>query len=74
MRKQTTTHLRGDQKEWLPEYASGLGLGESELLRILVERERRTRWLETVLNNVSSPTSDLSADTLERWLQQAGSR
>ncbi len=70
---QTTAHLGQEQKEWLAAYAASLRLGESELLRILIEKERRTRWLEAVLNDVGGAGQNLTSDMLVRWLQQSGS-
>jgi hypothetical protein len=45
MRTQITVYLHGDSKEWLRGYAARCGLGESEVVRLLVQREAEIKWL-----------------------------
>ena len=50
MRTQITAYLHGDTKIWLRKYAEECGLGESEVVRLLIEREQRVRWLRWALS------------------------
>lgn len=45
MRRQVTVYLKSAQMDWLADYASELGLDRSEVVRLLVEREREVGWL-----------------------------
>lgn len=49
MRPQITAYLHLDTKEWLTKYASKLRLPRSEVVRLLVERERQIGWLSWAL-------------------------
>jgi hypothetical protein len=46
MRPQITAYLHLDTKEWLTEYAAKLRLPCSDVVRLLVERERQVGWLK----------------------------
>jgi hypothetical protein len=46
MRPQITAYLQLDTKKWLTKYAERLRLPSSDVVRLLVERERQVRWLE----------------------------
>ena len=46
MRPQITAYLYSDTKKWLVTYADRLGLDRSEVVRMLLEREKNVRWLE----------------------------
>ena len=48
-RPQITFYPGKGQKQWLKEYSKNLGIKESELVKILVERERNLKWLQAVL-------------------------
>jgi len=50
MRPQITTYFHPDTKVWLTEYAREMGLKESEVVRLLVERERNIGWLKTAIS------------------------
>lgn len=46
MRRQATVYFKSaDTSDWLAEYAGELGLDRSEVLRLLIERERVVGWL-----------------------------
>jgi hypothetical protein len=45
MRTQVTAYLHPETKKWLTKYASIVHFNESEVLRLLVEREQRIEWL-----------------------------
>lgn len=49
MRPQITAYLHLDTKDWLDKYASALRLPKSEIVRLLIERERQVRWLKWAL-------------------------
>jgi hypothetical protein len=50
MRTQITAYLHADTKPWLQKYADECGLNESEVVRLLVEREQQIRWLTWALS------------------------
>lgn len=50
MRSQITAYLHADTKAWLRTYAKGCRLKESEVVRLLVEREEKARWLKWALS------------------------
>jgi hypothetical protein len=50
MRPQITTYLSSETKVWLTRYAAQFGLRESEVVRLLVERERHIGWLKRVIS------------------------
>ena len=50
MRTQITAYLHADTKSWLRKYAGECGLNESEVVRLLVEREQQVRWLRWALS------------------------
>jgi len=50
MRTQITAYLHADTKPWLQKYARECGLGESEVVRLLLEREKQVRWLRWALS------------------------
>jgi hypothetical protein len=54
MRSQTTVYLHSDTKEWLTAYAREFRLAESEVIRLLLEREQQIGWLRWALG-VSDP-------------------
>jgi hypothetical protein len=49
-RPQVTVYLDPETKDWLTKYGSTLHTKESEVLRLLVERERRIEWLRWALH------------------------
>jgi hypothetical protein len=49
MRTQITAYLHADTKPWLRKYADECGLKESEVVRLLLEREKQVRWLRWAL-------------------------
>jgi hypothetical protein len=49
MRPQITAYLYSDTKKWLVSYAAECGLHRSEVVRLLLERERQVRWLKWAL-------------------------
>jgi hypothetical protein len=55
-RPQVTAYLSLSTRKWLDGYAKKFGLEKSEAVRILIERERRIRWLETAF---ALPATDL---------------
>ena len=46
MRTQITAYLNPKTKLWLRKYAADCRLGESEVVRLLVQREERIGWLK----------------------------
>ena len=50
MRPQITTYLHPDTKKWLINYADRCHLHRSEVVRLLLERERQVMWLLWALN------------------------
>lgn len=48
-RTQVTAYLHADTKPWLQKYAGECGLDESEVVRLLVEREQQVNWLKWAL-------------------------
>ena len=50
-RPQVTAYLSRTTRKWLDGYAKKFGLEKSEAVRILIERERRIRWLETAFDH-----------------------
>lgn len=44
-RRQVTVYLKTAQADWLADDASELGLDRSEVVRLLIEREREVGWL-----------------------------
>jgi len=51
LRSQMTVYLHSETKKWLKSYADGISLRESEIVRCLIEREKRKPWLEPILQN-----------------------
>jgi hypothetical protein len=49
-------------RKWLDGYAKRFGLEKSEAVRILIEREKRVRWLEAAFN---LPVTDLPIELLQ---------
>jgi hypothetical protein len=49
-RPQVTAYLSHTTRKWLDGYAKKFGLEKSETVRILIEREKRIRWLEAAFN------------------------
>lgn len=62
-RPQVTAHIDADTREWLGRYAKKLKLNPSELVRLLIQRERRTRWIE---KSLSLSDEDLAALSIRR--------
>lgn len=60
-RPQVTAYLSRTTRKWLDGYAKKFGLEKSEAVRILIEREKRIRWLEAAFN---LPATDLPAELL----------
>ena len=63
MRTQITAYLHADTKPWLRKYADECGLKESEVVRLLVEREQQVHWLRWALSArdpAQGPASPLS--------------
>jgi hypothetical protein len=67
MRTQMTVYLYADSKKWLKGYSRKCRLKESEIVRILLEREQRIRWLQWALQtpdpaiappNILSPSAE----------------
>jgi hypothetical protein len=52
MRTQITAYLHADTKPWLQKYARECGMGESEVVRLLLEREKQVRWLRWALSTL----------------------
>lgn len=48
-RPQVTAHIDAETRRWLDRYARSLKLKPSELVRLLIVRERRVRLLETCM-------------------------
>jgi hypothetical protein len=46
-----TTYIDPVTNEWLNRYADSLGIKRSELVRILIQRERRNHWLERAMDD-----------------------
>jgi hypothetical protein len=49
MRTQMTVYLHTDSKRWLKGYSRRCRLKESEIVRILLEREQQIKWLQWAL-------------------------
>lgn len=62
MRPQMTVYLSSELRKWLKDYAKQIGHKESEIVRLLISRESRIRWLESSLNteDPSQTESDLA--------------
>jgi antitoxin component of RelBE/YafQ-DinJ toxin-antitoxin module len=60
MRPQITAYLHADTKAWLTKYAAQLGLQKSEVVRFLLEREAKVRWLKWA-RSVPDPAQGRSA-------------
>ena len=51
MRQQVTVYLKSQETSaWLADYAKDLGLDRSEVVRLLIERERKVGWLRWSLS------------------------
>jgi hypothetical protein len=62
MRPQITAYLHADTKPWLKKYAKECGLNESEVVRLLLEREQQVGWLKWALlacDPAQRPTSSM---------------
>jgi len=46
-----TTYIDTVTNEWLQRYADSLGIKRSELVKLLIERERRNHWLERAMDD-----------------------
>lgn len=57
-RTQVTAYLDKDVKNWLTKYAAKFHIKESEVIRLLVEREMRVMWL---CRAISQPEDDEAA-------------
>jgi hypothetical protein len=49
MRPQITAYLYPDTKKWLISYSASCGLHRSEIVRLVLERERQIQWLKWAL-------------------------
>jgi hypothetical protein len=56
-------------RKWLDEYVMQFGLDRSEAVRMLIERERRVRWLEAAFN---LPSDDLHLKPSARKVRLGG--
>jgi len=67
-RPQVTVYLDPETKDWLTKYGSSLHTKESEVLRLLVERERRIGWLRWALHqkDPSQPSDSPSLSAPEQ--------
>jgi hypothetical protein len=67
-RPQVTVYLDPETKDWLTKYGSSLHTKESEVLRLLVERERRIEWLRWALHqkDPSQPSDSPSLTAAEQ--------
>lgn len=81
MRTQTTVYLYPGTKQWLKSYRKKLGLRESEIIRILLEREQAIRWLQWALRQKDPSMPGAAAkmrrgkDTLpRRWNKPPNAR
>jgi hypothetical protein len=74
-RPQVTAYVSLSQRKWLDDYVRQFGLDRSEAVRMLIERERRVRWLEAAFD---LPTDDLHSKSSGRkvrvGLRNNGSR
>jgi len=58
MRPQITSYLHPDTKKWLTAYAKKFGMDRSEVVRVLLEREKQVRWLQWALATADPAMSD----------------
>lgn len=72
VRPQVTAYLDRAQKQWLADYSNALGIRQSELVRILVERERQVRWLNTVLRGPQIEVEKKLASAVINCLKKGG--
>jgi len=49
MRPQITAYLHSHEKQWLTEYSARLGFSGSEIVRLLLAREKEVKWLQWAL-------------------------
>lgn len=50
MRPQVAVYLHRDTKKWLAAYAKRLDMTQSEVARMLIEREQQIGWLKWALS------------------------
>jgi hypothetical protein len=62
-RPQVTAYVSLSLRKWLDDYVRQFGLDRSEAVRMLIERERRVRWLEAAFY---LPTDDLHSKSSAR--------
>jgi len=80
MRTQITAYLYADTKSWLRKYAKECGLKQSEIVRVLVEREVEVRWLKWALSvrdpaqGPTGPLPRLKNRLPSRWDDPPGKR
>ena len=58
MRPQITAYLNEGTRAWVRNYAEELGLKESEVVRLLIERERKIQWLSWSLQQPDPDQGD----------------
>ena len=58
MRPQITAYINEGTRDWVRKYAEELGLKESEVVRLLIERERKIRWLSWSLQQPDPDEGD----------------
>ena len=63
MRTQITVYLDDETKIWLTEYASLLHQRATEVVRLLVEREKEVEWLKWALQQ-PDPAQDQKSSLL----------
>ena len=55
MELQITAYLSAKTDHWLEEYSTRCGLNRAEVVRLLVTRERRVKWLKWAVEQVDQP-------------------
>jgi hypothetical protein len=50
LRPQITAHIDRETRDWLDRYAKSFKLSASELLRLLIRRERKVGWLKSAFS------------------------
>ena len=72
MKKQITAYLHRDTDRWLRKYAHAHGVTRSEIVRILLLRERRLHWLAPALKVAGQPIQPNGI--VKRRVRRAGVR
>jgi hypothetical protein len=74
LRPQVTVHIDRDTRDWLDRYARRFRLSSSELLRLLIRRERKVGWLKSAFHMPDADARMIFGGSLDSISQATAAR